>query len=69
MLDFDETMKMEFRIARRIMEGDDFYEGVRAQIIDKDRAPSWSPAHIKDIRAADVASYFEPLGESELVLP
>ena len=38
-LSFDENLKMEFRIVRRIMEGHDFFEGVRAQIIDKDRSP------------------------------
>lgn len=69
MLDFDDNMKMEFRIVRRVMEGHDFYEGVRAQIIDKDRNPSWSPPSLDDVRETDIADYFEPLGDAELNLP
>ncbi len=67
--DFDEVMKMEFRMVRRVMEGHDFFEGVRAQIIEKDRNPKWSPASLKDVSDADIAHYFEPLGDEELKLP
>ena len=69
-LDFDAVMKMEFRIARRIMDGHDFYEGVRAQIIDKDKAPMWSPASVEGVDDAEVEKYFAPLGpDEELSLP
>jgi enoyl-CoA hydratase len=68
-LNFDDVMKMEFRIVRRVMEGHDFFEGVRAQIIDKDRAPVWAPASLEGVRDADIARYFAPLGAEELVLP
>lgn len=68
-LDFDDVMKMEFRIVRRVMEGHDFFEGVRAQIIDKDRNPKWKPASLADVKDAGIARYFEELGESELKLP
>ena len=68
-LEFDEVMKMEFRIVRRVMEGRDFFEGVRAQIIDKDRNPKWSPASLSDVSDADIGHYFDDLGEEELHLP
>ena len=68
-LDFNDVMKMEFRIVRRVMEGHDFFEGVRAQIIDKDRNPKWLPATLEGVKDADIARYFEELGEAELVLP
>lgn len=68
-LDFDENMKMEFRMVRRVMEGHDFFEGVRAQILDKDRNPKWSPATLLEIGANDLNPYFESLGEAELDLP
>ncbi len=68
-LDFDDNMKMEFRIVRRVMEGHDFFEGVRAQIIDKDRKPQWKPATLGEVDDADIAHYFDHLGEAELVLP
>ena len=48
-LDFDEVMRMEYRIVRRVMEGHDFYEGVRAAILDKDKNPKWSPARLEDV--------------------
>jgi len=67
-LDFDDCMKMEFRLANRIVAGHDFYEGVRATIIDKDGAPKWQPADLSGVSAADVAAYFAPLGEKELKL-
>ena len=45
----------------------DFYEGVRAQLVDKDRKPMWSHASIEDVRASavDVGSYFAELDPSE----
>ena len=68
-LDFDQNMKMEFRMVRRVMAGHDFFEGVRAQIIDKDRNPKWSPATLAEVRDADITPYFERLGDTELILP
>ena len=68
-LDFDEVMKMEFRIVRRVMEGHDFFEGVRAQILDKDRNPRWRPGSLTDVGDDAVAAYFDALGDAELVLP
>ncbi|MEM9496168.1 MAG: enoyl-CoA hydratase/isomerase family protein [Pseudomonadota bacterium] len=67
--DFDDTMKMEFRMVRRVMAGHDFFEGVRAQIIDKDRDPKWSPATLAEVSDDAIAAYFEDLGEDELILP
>lgn len=67
-LDFDGNMKMEFRIVSRIMQGHDFFEGVRAQILDKDRNPQWAPATLAEVDAAAIAHYFEDLGDAELVL-
>ena len=50
------------------MRGHDFYEGVRAVIIDKDQAPRWQPATLEEVTAVDVKHYFAPLA-SELELP
>lgn len=68
-LDFDENMKMEFRVVRRIMEGKDFFEGVRAQILDKDRNPKWDPESLDAITDEDITYYFNELGDAELILP
>jgi enoyl-CoA hydratase len=67
-LDFAECMRTEFRIVSRVMRGHDFYEGVRAVIVDKDQTPRWQPAALEAITAADVERNFAPLAH-ELELP
>lgn len=67
-LSFDDCMRMEFRLVNRIIAGHDFYEGVRAAIIEKDNSPRWQPASLGDVDAATVDAYFAPLGEKELKL-
>jgi enoyl-CoA hydratase len=67
-LDFDDCMRMEFRMVNRVVAGHDFYEGVRATIIDKDQAPKWQPARLEDVSDHDIDAYFAPLGERELKL-
>jgi enoyl-CoA hydratase len=67
-LSFEDAMRAEFRIVSRIVLGHDFYEGVRALIVDKDQATVWEPAAIGDVTDAAVAAYFAPL-DKELELP
>ncbi|CAM5769097.1 enoyl-CoA hydratase/isomerase family protein [Bosea minatitlanensis] len=67
-LDFAEAMRTEFRIVSRIAHGHDFYEGVRAVVIDKDQAPRWQPDRLEAVEPAAIAAYFAPLGASELKL-
>ena len=62
-LDFDECMRTEFRIVSRIVRGHDFYEGIRAVIIDKDQAPRWQPASLAQVSADEVARYFAPIAK------
>ena len=56
--DFDESMRIEMRAVTRIMALPDFYEGVRATIIEKTGAPNWSPQ-------ADIDAIFAPLDSGE----
>lgn len=67
-LDFNACMRMEYRLARRFIEGKDFYEGVRATVIDKGQTPRWSPDTLAAVSDADVDAYFAPLGARELIL-
>ncbi len=68
-LSFEDAMRVEFRIVTRVCRGHDFYEGVRAAIVDKDNRPQWRPAAGQRPAAADIDAYFAPLGADELNLP
>lgn len=68
-LSFDEAMRMEFRMVRRVMEGHDFFEGVRSVLVDKDKNAQWRPAVLGEVSDADIARYFAPLASGELGLP
>jgi enoyl-CoA hydratase len=64
--DLDAALRLEFRISQHVMAGHDFYEGVRALIIDRDQKPAWRPATLGEVDAAMVESYFASLGDGEL---
>lgn len=68
MLDMDECMRMEFRILNRMLTGHDFYEGIRAVLIDKGSTPAWRPARIEDVAPAEIEAYFAPLVGGELMM-
>ncbi len=68
-LSFEDAMRLEFRIVTRICRAHDFYEGVRAALVDKDNRPQWRPAAGERPDAADIEAYFAPLGADELKLP
>jgi enoyl-CoA hydratase len=57
----------EYRAALEVFASDDFREGVRAAVIDKDRNPKWSPSRIDDVTPEMVAPYFAEIGADELV--
>lgn len=67
-MSFDDVMRMEMRMAAHVMEGHDFYEGVRATIFEKGGTPAWKPARIEDVTAEAVQSYFAEIGDRELEL-
>jgi enoyl-CoA hydratase len=64
-LDLEEALAMDYRIVSRICRGHDFYEGVRATIIDRGQRPDWRPARIEDVAAAEIDQYFSGV-EDEL---
>jgi enoyl-CoA hydratase len=55
---FEECMQAEMRIVSRIVDGHDFYEGVRAVIVEKDNAPKWAPATLAAVDDAEVERHF-----------
>ncbi len=54
-------MRIEYRMACAFLEGGDFFEGIRAAVIDKDRKPKWAPARLDDVDADATAAYFAPV--------
>jgi enoyl-CoA hydratase len=62
----EECLVREYRAALQVFASDDFREGVRAAVIDKDRNPKWSPAKIEDVTPEMVAPYFAGIGADEL---
>ena len=69
LLDFAECMRTEFRIVNRIVAGHDFFEGVRAVVLDKDNAPRWNPEALHKVGEAAVAAHFRPLAPQAEELP
>jgi enoyl-CoA hydratase len=63
----EECLVREYRAALAVFASDDFREGVRAAVIDKDRNPKWSPPRIEDVTPEMIAPYFASLGADELV--
>ena len=65
-MDFDACMVMEYRLSQHCMAANDFFEGVRALLVDKDKNPQWQPATLGEVSEDLVAGYFAPLGDKEL---
>ena len=60
-LTFEDVMKMEYRLSQRFNAGHDYFEGIRAAIVDKDRSPKWQPDSLTSVPADLVDGYFAPL--------
>lgn len=62
-----ETLKdvlvQDYRVSSASLRSHDLVEGIRAQLIDKDRNPKWSPAQLAAVTAADVEAYFAPVDD------
>jgi 3-hydroxyisobutyryl-CoA hydrolase len=67
--DFPSVFTMEHRMGYHFLEANDFYEGCRAILIDKDRNPKWKPSKIEDVSVDTVNKYFGPVhGVEDLIL-
>ena len=68
-LSLKDCLAMEYRLVRRCCEDTDFYEGVRALLVDRDNQPKWSPGHLDQVDQSRVERYFSHLpSEEELQL-
>jgi enoyl-CoA hydratase len=64
--DLDAALALEYRLTQQVMARHDFYEGVRAVLIDKDQQPRWQPATLAEVTDDMVDAYFAPIGNREL---
>lgn len=58
---FEEAIKSEFALGRAFFRGVDFYEGIRAAVIDKDRCPKWSLGSVAEVTPEMIEDYFSPI--------
>lgn len=66
-MDIEQALTLEYRVIRHILAGNDFYEGVRSVVIDKDRSARWHFASLADVSDHEVDRHFENIGAEELV--
>ena len=61
MVDFAAEMTQEYAVGSRVVVRHDFFEGVRAVIVDKDNAPVWNPATPEGVDDDLIDAIFAPL--------
>jgi enoyl-CoA hydratase len=59
----EDVLVQDYRVSSTSASSHDLVEGIRAQIIDKDRNPKWSPANLAAVTAADIDAYFAPVDD------
>ncbi|NXW90614.1 HIBCH protein, partial [Alopecoenas beccarii] len=67
-MSLQEVLRMEYRLSQACLKRHDFYEGVRAVLIDKDRSPRWKPAALEEVSDEFLDNCFKPLGNDDLKL-
>jgi enoyl-CoA hydratase len=64
--DLEAALVLEYRLSQHVMAAHDFYEGVRAMLIDRDRKPQWRPAILAGVTDSMIDACFAPIGDREL---
>jgi enoyl-CoA hydratase len=59
----EDVLAQDYRVSSASLRSHDLVEGIRAQLVDKDRNPKWSPASLAEVSAADVDAYFAPVDD------
>ncbi|NWY02724.1 HIBCH protein, partial [Nothoprocta ornata] len=67
-MSLQDVLTTEYRLSQACMRGHDFYEGVRAVLIDRDQAPRWKPAALEEVSDEFLDDCFKPLGDNDLKL-
>lgn len=64
----EEVLNQDYRVSTTFLEGTELIEGIRAQVIDKDRTPQWNPPSLDEIDRSTIETYFADRGAGELGL-
>ncbi|CAF4037634.1 unnamed protein product, partial [Rotaria magnacalcarata] len=64
-LNLKDCLIMEYRLVQNVMNGHDFFEGVRAVLVDKDNKPQWKPNSLKNVSDKEIEQYFEKPSSNE----
>jgi enoyl-CoA hydratase len=59
----EDVLAQDYRVSSASLRSHDLVEGIRAQLVDKDRNPKWSPASLPQVSASDVEAYFAPVDD------
>jgi enoyl-CoA hydratase len=59
----EDVLTQDYRVSSASLRSHDFVEGIRAQLVDKDRNPKWSPATLAEVTTADIEAYFDPVDD------
>jgi enoyl-CoA hydratase len=59
----EDVLAQDYRVSSASLRSHDLVEGIRAQLVDKDRNPKWSPASLAQVTPAEVESYFAPVDD------
>jgi enoyl-CoA hydratase len=59
----EDVLRQEYRVSCATLRSHDLVEGIRAQLIDKDRNPKWNPPSLAAVTPADVDAFFEPVDD------
>ena len=59
----EDVLTQDYRVSCASLRSHDLVEGIRAQLVDKDRNPKWSPASLGQVTAGDVDAYFTPVDD------
>ncbi|XP_061782190.1 3-hydroxyisobutyryl-CoA hydrolase, mitochondrial [Nerophis lumbriciformis] len=65
-LSLQDVFVMEYRLSQACLRGCDFYEGVRAVLVDKDQNPKWNPPTLEEVSDQSVDQCFSSLGEMDM---
>jgi enoyl-CoA hydratase len=59
----EDVLAQDYRVSSASLRSHDLVEGIRAQLVDKDRNPTWSPASLAEVTADEVDAYFAPVDD------